>query len=157
MADTTSCKQCNTPMQAQSIGSLTGEEGVLRIAIADFPALVCERDHRQFITRDFPLKLMEQLADGNKTGLPAGKKQGLLFKKLHCSRCDALLEIAAMPRTFACTATVADAALRVELTVPVYVCPACKCEQLRESGEIEGLVPAALAHAFQGAGIRPPG
>lgn len=157
MADTTNCKQCNTPMRLQALGSVAGEEGVLRIAIADFPVLECERSHRQFIHRDFPAKLLEQVADGGKPGLPAARKQGFLFKKLHCKQCDALLEVEPAPRTFACTAAVDDASLHVELTVPVFVCPACKCEQLRDDGEIDELVPTALAHAFQGAEIRPPG
>ncbi len=156
MAEATSCVQCSTPLQRQSIGSVTGEEGVLRIAVADFPVLVCERGHRQFITRDFPRKLLEQLA-GDKTGLPEGKKRGLLFKKLHCGQCDVLLEIEAASRSFACDVRPEEgAALHVELTLPVYTCPACKCEQLRERGEIEGLVPTALAQAFRGAGILPP-
>ena len=80
---------------------MTGESDyLLRIVIADFPALVCERSHRRFITRDFPMKLLEQVAGSDRTGLPAAKKHGFLFKKLHCNQCDVLLEVEATPRSF---------------------------------------------------------
>lgn len=156
MAEATSCVQCSTPLQRQSIGTVAGEEGVLRIAVADFPALVCERGHRQFINRDFPRRLLEQVA-GDRTGLPECGKRGFLFKKLHCSQCDVLLEVEAASRSFACDVRPEEGAvLHVEFTLPVYTCPACKCEQLRDRGGIEGLVPTALAQAFRGAGILPP-
>ncbi len=156
MADTILCRQCNTPVQRQSIDALSGEEGVVRIKVTGLPVLVCERGHRRFISADFPLKLLEQVA-GVKIDLPVARKQGLLFKKLHCSQCDVLLGADKASRTFQSSATVGDATLAFELEVQVEVCTACKHEQLREEGLVEGSLSAALAHAFQGAEIRPPG
>lgn len=156
MAISSNCKQCDAPMRLQSIGSVAGEEGALKVSIADFPALMCERGHRKFITRDFPLQLLEQVASGDKTGLPAGKKQGLLFKKYYCGQCGNPLTAESAPRPFGFDVKLADVPpIRVELTVPVYKCSSCGKEQLRQRGEIEELAPAALAHVFQGAGINP--
>ena len=156
MAEANICRQCSAPMQLQSIGTVAGEDGVLKISVSDFPALVCERGHRQFISRDFPMKLLEKLADGDKTGLPAGKKQGLLFKKCHCGKCGEPLGADGESRPFGFDVKLVDAPqMRVEFTLPVYKCAACGEQQLRDRGEIEGLVPAALAHGFQAAGFRP--
>jgi len=158
MADSINCKQCDTPLRLQLVSTIAGEEGVLKITVADFPALVCERSHRHFVSQDFPRQLLEQVADGDKTGLPAGKKRGLLFKKYHCGQCDERLAAEGEPRPFGFYVQLPDLQpLRVEFTVPVYHCTACGQEQLREQGEMEGLAPAALAHAFQGAGIKPQG
>ncbi len=156
MADSINCRQCDTPMGLKIISPVNGEEGVLKISIADFPGLECQRGHRQFITRDFPMQLLEQVSSGDRIGLPAGKKQGLLFKKHHCGKCGVVLTGDGEPRPFVFDVQVEDASkMRVELTVPVYRCVSCGQEQVRESGEVEGLAPVALAHAFQAAGIQP--
>jgi len=156
MAENSNCKQCDTPLRLKIISPVAGEEGVLKVSITDFPGLECERGHRQFITRDFPMQLLEQVTSGDRTGLPVGKKQGLLFKKHHCGKCGEALGADGEPRPFAFDVKIADASqMRVELTVAVFKCASCGQEQLRESDEIEGLAPAALAHAFQAAGIKP--
>ena len=156
MAESTICKLCETPLGLKIISPVVGEEGVLKVSIADFPGLECERGHRQFISSDFPMQLLEQVTSGDKVGLPAGKKQGLIFKKYHCGKCGEPLGAEGEPRPFGFDVKIADATkMRVELAVPVYKCASCGQEQVREAGEIEGLAPAALAHAFQAAGIRP--
>ena len=158
MAETTHCKQCSEPMHRQVIGTLSGEDGALKIAVANFPALVCGRGHRQFITGDFPIKLLQQVMKGDNGGLPAGKKQGMLFKKYQCSGCGAALGSDGAPRAIGREVSVAeDAELHVEMTVPVYTCTSCGREQLRSSDEIAGHAPAALAHLFQAANLKPPG
>jgi len=156
MTDSINCKQCDTSMRQESLGFVAGEEGVLKISVADFPALVCERGHRQFVSRDFPMQFLEQVASDNRTGLPKGKKLGLLFKKYQCGKCGEVLAKDSESRPFGFDVQLADLPkMRVEFTVPVYKCPSCGLEQLRANDEIVGLVPAALAHAFQSAGIKP--
>jgi len=156
MAENANCKLCDTPLGLKIISPVAGEEGVLKVSIADFPGLECERGHRQFISSDFPMQLLEQVTSGDRVGLPAGEKQGLIFKKYQCGKCGEPLGTEGEPRPFGFDVTIAGATkMRVELTVPVYKCNSCGQEQVREAGEIEGLAPAALAHAFQAAGIKP--
>ncbi len=156
MTDSNNCKQCSAPMKLESIGAVAGEEGVLKISIVDFPVKTCERGHRQFVSRDFPMQLLEQTTNGDKTGLPSGKKRGLLFKKYHCGKCDAPLAAAGVQRPFGFDVKLADVPqMRIEFTLPVYTCASCGQEQLRERSEAEELAPAALADAFQAAGIKP--
>ena len=100
MAEAPICNQCSTPMHPQSIGTISGEDGILKVSVSDFPALVCERGHRHFIARDFPMKLLEKLAECDKTGLASSKKQGLLFKKYHCVKCGEPLGAEGEPRAF---------------------------------------------------------
>lgn len=156
MADTVNCKQCDTSMQPQSISSVSGENGVLKVSIADFPVLVCERGHRNFLSGDFPLRLLKEITAREKALLPSGKKKGLLFSKYHCGKCGELLAVENQPRPFEFDVRLTDIPqLRVALTMPVYKCASCGQEQLRDQGEIEGLAPTALAHAFQAAELKP--
>ena len=48
-------------------------------------------------------------------------------------------------------------AFAVELSMPVFRCAACGTEQLHSLERLRALTPAALVHAFKGAGIKPPG
>lgn len=158
MADNTHCKRCDAPMRLQALDSVSGEDGILKVAIRGFPVLVCERGHRRFIARDFPVRLLHEVAAREKSVLPAGKKQGLLFRKYHCGKCGEQLAAVSQARPFEFDVKLADAPqFRVALTVPVYKCPSCGQEQLRDHGEIEGLAPSALAQAFQAAELKPEG
>lgn len=158
MADIIQCKRCEAPMRLQVLDSVSGEDGVLKVAIRDFPVLQCERGHRRFIARDFPVRLLHEVAAREKSVLPAGKKQGLLFRKYHCGKCGAQLAAGGESRPFEFDVELADAPqFRVALTVPVYRCPSCGQEQLRDHGEIESLAPTALAQVFQAAELKPEG
>lgn len=155
MADADNCKRCDAPMRMGLVDRMSGEDGVLRVAISDFPVMTCERGHRRFIAGDFPARLLKEVTV-SKVLLPSGKKKGLLFAKYRCGKCGEVLADAGESRPFEFSVALADAPqFRVELTVPVYRCTVCGQEQLRDREEIEGLAPAALAQAFQGAELRP--
>lgn len=156
MADVIRCRQCDSPMQQRAIDAVSGEDGVLKVSLANFPVLECERGHRRFIADDFPVRLLEEIAVREKGVLPSGQKKGFLFGKYHCGKCGGLLAVENQPRLFEFHVGLTDAPrFRVALTMPVYKCPSCGQEQLRDQGEIEGLAPSALAHAFQVAGLKP--
>lgn len=156
MTDIISCKQCNAPMQQRSIKTVSGEDGVLKVSLVNFPVLECERGHRKFIAGDLPVRLLREIAAREKGALPSGKKKGFLFSKYHCGKCGELLAAESQPRPFEFDVELTGIPqFRVALTMPVYQCPSCGQEQLRDQGEIEGLAPPALAHAFQAAELRP--
>jgi ribosomal protein L40E len=156
MADTSKCRQCHTNMHPETIGTVSGEDGVLKISLSGFPVLVCERGHKHFMARDFPMKLLQHVATKDEAKLPAGKKKGLIFKEYLCGKCGGKLGSDAVAKPFGFDVKVEDfPPFRVEINVPVYKCPACGREQLRDRDEVQELTPAALAHGFQAIGLKP--
>ncbi|MBX9812211.1 MAG: hypothetical protein K2Y16_11470 [Burkholderiales bacterium] len=157
MADSTKCKRCEAGMRLQSIGAVSGEQGVLKVTFPQLPALVCPNGHKRFAVPEFPIILLDHLAGEDETSLPSGKTRGLIFKDYRCGSCGAKLAGGdGQARTFGFDIRVKDIpAFRVELTAPVYKCPSCAKEQLRSLEEIQMLTAPAMAHAFEAAGLKP--
>lgn len=80
----------------------------------------------------------------------------LMFRHFHCQACGRELEPRPDHRhTFTLRPDLTDQpGLEVDLTMPVFHCTGCGKEQLHSLDEVHRLTPMALAHAFQGAGIR---
>lgn len=157
MADGTKCKQCGSVMRVQLVGAASGEHGALKVGFPQLPALVCPNGHKRFAMPEFPLLLLDHLAGEDEAKLPAGEKRGLIFKEYHCGSCGAKLGAGdGQSKTFGFDISLKDIpAFRVELMAPVYRCPSCGREQLRSLEEIQSLTPAAMAHAFQAANLKP--
>lgn len=156
MAVRTKCSQCSGELHAETIASMSGEEGALKVTLSGFPVLVCERGHRHFMVPDFPLKLLKQVRDDDEASLPSGRKKGLIFKEYLCGKCGEKLGPEARTKPFGFDVGVDDfPKFRLQLNVPVYTCPACGHEQLRDREEVKALTPAAIAQGFQAAGLRP--
>lgn len=152
------CTRCRAQTALTPIDAASPEPEPVAVALKGMPVAACEKGHRQFLYPDFPRRLVEQLMQERPSGLPAGVEKGLFARRYHCAGCSA--ELAAKPER-AHTVSL-DIALpetepfRAELAIPVYRCTACAKEQTRSPKQIREHVPAALAHAFQAAGI-PPG
>lgn len=157
MTDSAKCKQCDAEMHVQSIGSVSGEHGILKVTFPRLPALACPNGHKRFAMPEFPLRLLDHLAGEDEAQLAVGEKRGLIFKAYHCGACGAKLDAGdGQGKTFGFDIDLGDMpAFRVELPAPVYRCTSCGREQLRSLEEIQGLTPPAMAHAFQAAGIKP--
>ncbi len=156
MANGSKCRQCHTDMHPETIGTVSGEDGALKISMSGFPVMVCERGHKHFIAPDFPMKLLQHVATEDAVKLPAGKKKGLIFKDYLCGKCGEKLASTAESKPFGLDVKIGESPqFRVELNVPVYKCEACGIEQLRDREEVQAQTPAALAHGFQAAGLKP--
>ena len=155
-AATTACRKCDSGMHVESLSGITGKEGDVTVAFSKLPAMACTRGHRQFVSREFPARLLEQLS--RSIQLPAAKAKGLFVKRHYCGQCgEALATDTGAQRTFGYDVNLGGVEpFRVEITVPVYACPSCKREQVRSLDEISRQTPAAMARAFQNAEI-PPG
>lgn len=153
------CPLCETPLSLKTLPEFSGDEAPLRVTLAGMPALSCGTGHVYFVRPDFPLWLMNHLVDEDESKLPAGDAQGLLFKRYACHDCGAALA----PKqdhlhTFRFPVAYKEhSGFTVELSAPVYRCTGCGKEQLHSLAEVRKLTPAALVHAFKGAGIKPPG
>lgn len=158
MAVRTKCRQCSGELHAGTIDSMTGEEGTLKVTLSGFPIMVCERGHRHFMVPDFPLKLLKRVTGDDEASLPSGRKKGLLFKEYLCGKCGEKLGPEAHTKPFGFDVGVDDfPKFRLQLSVPIYTCPACGHEQLRDREELRALTPVAMAQGFQAAGLRPEG
>ncbi len=150
------CRQCDTEMHPETLDTLSGEEGLLKVTLSGFPVMVCERGHRHFMAPDFPMKLLQRVAGANPVTLPAGRKKGLIFKEYSCHKCGEKLGADARAKPFGFDVGLEEfPSFRVELSVPVYTCSACGQEQLRDGETVRDLTPAAMAQGFQAAGLKP--
>jgi hypothetical protein len=158
MTDTyRSCRTCHTATSPQPIESMTGNEKALAVTVRGLTVLACSNGHKQFVDAEFPLKLLNQLVEKHEVKLPAGEEKGvLMFKHFYCHDCGRELEPKPDHRhTFTFKPGLPDQSdLEVDLTMAVYQCSGCRKEQLHSLDEVRKLTPAALAHAFQAAGIQ---
>lgn len=158
MADThAKCRQCRTAMTLQPVDPVFGEEGALKVVLMHLPLLICANQHKRFATPDFPRQLLERVSGEEMTKLPAAKADGWLVKRYACGGCGAKLQGGeAREETFDFDVALPELPpLRVEVTVPLEQCASCGKEQIRRLEKMRELLPAAMAHAFQAAGVRP--
>lgn len=151
------CRQCQTAMAVHPVDPAVGEEGALKVVLLHLPALVCPNQHKRFVTPDFPRQLLDRVSGGEMANLPAAKTDGWLVKRYACGGCGAKLESAeGREETYDFDIALPDVPMmRVEITVPLEKCGACGMEQVRKLAALRELLPAAMAHAFQAAGLRP--
>ena len=147
------------PLQASTLAEFSGDEASLRITLRDMPALRCSHGHTYFARPDFPSWLMQHLVEEDEAKLPASHPRGLLFKRYACHDCGKDLARTEDHRhSFDVPLAYPDVApFRVQISMPVYRCTGCGKEQLHSLAELRKLTPAALVHAFKGAGINAPG
>ncbi len=151
------CPLCKTPLAAKQLPEALGEQEPMQLALRDLPVLECEKPHRHFVGQEFPMWLLNALLEGELARIPAGTDKGLVFRKHTCGGCGAELpSSAAGARTFSAALSWKDSpGFTVDITVPLHRCDRCGRDQARSAAELAKLLPAALAHAFQGAGIKP--
>lgn len=154
---TRACTRCRAQTEPGVLQSTAGEADPVLLKLHDMPVLTCPSGHRQFLDVQFARRLVEHLLQEDEAKLPAGEEKGLLFKHYHCSGCGAELASQADHReTFPFEVALPEAApFRVELTAPVYRCPACAQQQLHSLKEVRSRTPEALAQAFRAAEIPP--
>ncbi len=154
----TSCNRCHADTEITIVNFADGEADPLRIRLKDLPLRACPEGHRQFVRPDFPAELLHHLTEEDEPALPAGEEKGLFIKKYLCESCGEALDPKPDHRhTFSLDIELDDLApFGVDLSMPVYKCPACGREQLHSLKEVRKLTPAAMAHAFEAADIPPP-
>lgn len=153
------CPLCEAPLQLKTLPSFSGDEAPLRLTLHGMPALACDKPHVYFVKPDFPIWLMDHLVQEDAATLPAGDATGLLFKSYLCHDCGKPLAGKA-DHTHSFNLHLAyegQGPFRVEMSMPVFRCTGCGKEQIHSLAEVRKLTPAALVHAFKGAGIKPPG
>ena len=152
------CNQCGGDTELVIIGFADGEADPLRIRLKDLPLRSCEHGHRQFARPQFPVELLQHLTQRDEPGLPSGDVRGFIRKRYLCRRCGAKLAGRPDHRHIFSLDIELDGLppFQVDLTMPVYGCPACGREQMHSLAELRKLTATALARAFDAADIPPP-
>lgn len=151
------CRQCRSAMTVQPVDPVFGEEGALKVVLMHMPAMICPNQHKRFVSADFARQLLDRVSGENMAQLPAAKAEGWLIKRYSCDGCGAKLD-GGGGREESYDFSIAFPELppmRIELTVPLEKCGACGREQVRNLVALRENLPAAMAHAFQAAGLRP--
>lgn len=155
--NTRPCIRCRGTTHPAMLESAASESDTLALRIERMPVLACPAGHRQFVDPEFPLWLVEHLMEEDEAKLPSGRVEGMLFKHYRCGECGTdLAKTPSRRETFAFDVALHDLhPFHVELTAPVYRCPACAREQLHSLKEVRSSTPGVLAEAFRAAEIPP--
>ena len=146
------CPLCKAVVQPDVLDEINGEEGRLAVRVYRMPILRCGNGHRLFSHPDFPLLLLDFLAQSG-AKLPVSAAKGMLVKKYHCGACgEPLSEPDDQRHSFRLTVSLPETApFELDLTMPVHRCPKCRKEQVHSLKQVRSDAPAALAHAFKSA------
>jgi len=149
------CPSCRSDTTLSTVEDTSGRDDPLEVTLRGLTVMRCAQGHTHFVSREFPLKLLEHLVKEDEKQLPAAEKKGLIFKHFHCAACKTeLLPKPDHRHAFEVDLSLPDVApFVVALSMPVYKCPDCGKEQLHALDEIQGHTAGALTKAFEAAGI----
>ena len=148
------CARCSGACELKTLPSVSGEDGALKLTALQFPVFACAKGHKAPVHRDFMLWLIQEIR-AREGEVPAGKEEGMLFKKRLCCACGKELAARSERRqAFAFDLKYeALAAFRLEVDMPVYKCPGCGKEQIRSAKELHGHVANAAVGINDAAGF----
>ena len=148
------CPLCRGAMELKTLDQVSGEDGPLKLSARGMPVFRCAKGHNAPVHQDFMIWLIREIkAKG--TEIPAGKEEGMIFKKHHCGACGK--DLAGKPEGR--QAHPFDlkfeelAPFRLEVDVPRYKCTACGKEQARSPKEVQGHAAAAIVGVNDAAGF----
>jgi hypothetical protein len=146
------CMKCREATKLESIDSVEGESGKLRMTVVDMPALKCASGHANPVHQDFLLWLLQE-ARQRQAGVPAADAKGLLFKKYSCSCGKELPAGAGEPRSLSFDlAYEGGPGFKLELEMPFHTC-GCGKAQLRSRDEMYKALSGAMVAVCDRAGF----
>ena len=148
------CARCSAATELKTLPSVFGEDGPLKLTLLQLPVFACAKDHNAPVHGDFMIWLIQQVRE-RETGIPAGKEEGILFKKRRCGECGK--ELGAKPerrQVFAFELMYEELApFSLQVEMPLYTCSGCRKEQIRSTKDLHGYVPGAIVGINDNAGF----
>jgi hypothetical protein len=148
------CPMCSGARALNTLPSVSGEDGPLKLTVLQLPVLACAKDHKAPVHRDFMLWLIHEIR-ALEAEIAAGKQEGMLFKKHLCGDCGK--ELAAKPerrQAFLHELKYEELApFKLEIDMPLYKCTACGKEQLRSTKDLHAHVAQAVVGINDAAGF----
>ncbi len=148
------CARCSAICALQTLPSVSGEGGPLKVTLRELPVFACAKNHRAPVHRDFMLWLIQEIR-ARESQVASGKETGMLFKKYLCGDCGTELAAKSERRqAFSHELKYEDLAVfRLELEMPLYRCSGCGKEQVRSAKDLHGHVPSAMVAINDAAGF----
>jgi DNA-directed RNA polymerase subunit RPC12/RpoP len=148
------CARCSGATELQTLPSVSGEDGPLRVTLLEMPVFTCAKNHRAPVHGDFMLWLIREIR-AREAQIASGKEEGMIFKKHLCGGCGKELASKAERRlAFPYELKYEDLApFKLQLEMPVYKCTGCGKEQIRSQKDLHGHVPAAMIGINDDAGF----
>ena len=148
------CAKCFAASELKALPSIAGEAGPLKLVLLQFPVFACAKDHHAPVHGDFMIWLIQQARE-RESGIPAGREEGMIFKKRLCGGCGK--ELGAKPerrQAFSFELKYEELApFNLQIEMPLYKCSACGKEQIRSTKELHGRVPEAIVSINDAAGF----
>lgn len=152
------CSKCKGEMTVKPLGTLSGEEGGVKVTIQAMPAAVCEQGHKRFVYPLMAGMLMDMMMDEEfYKFVPEATRKGLFTKRYHCRDCGQ--ELPASPTGIQTREMTAEfkhvEPFKALIDVPVYKCAGCGKECIRSAEETGKLAKNATGHAYRTGDIHP--
>lgn len=149
------CSRCSKPVSIQAAPPLSGTEGAYKLVLNGVPVMACAENHKRFVYPDLAMRLMDQIADPETSGLYAATQRGLFKKHAYCAKCSTELPSGEPhSKDYRVSVSLADIPpVIVTLSAPVLTCAQCGTEQLPGTDDLLKYVFKAMVHAFRSADI----
>ena len=149
------CSRCSKPVSIQAVPSISGTEGTYKLVLDGVSVMTCAENHKRFVYPDLAMRLMDQIADPEASGLYAATQRGLFKKHAYCAKCSTELPSGKSDsKDYRVSVSLADIPpVIVTLSAPVLKCAQCGTEQLRDTDDLLKYVFKAMVHEFRSAEI----
>ncbi len=148
------CASCSGACALNTLPSVSGEDGPLKLTLLDLPVFACAKNHKAPVHRDFMIWLIQEIR-AREAQITAGREEGMIFKKHLCSSCGK--DLASKPerrQAFPYELKYEDLApFKLQVEMPLYKCTGCGKEQIRSTKDLHGHVPSAMVGINDGAGF----
>ena len=148
------CARCSGACELKTLATVSGADGPLKLSALQFPVFACAKGHHAPVHGDFMIWLIQQIR-AHENQVPAGKEEGMLFKKRLCGGCGKELPGKSERRQAFPFDLKYDelAPFKLQVEMPVYKCAACGKEQVRSTKELHGHVANAVVGINDDAGF----
>ena len=148
------CARCSGACELKVLPSVSAEEGPLKLSLLEMPVFACAKDHRAPVHGDFMIWLIQQIR-AHEGDIPAGKEEGMIFKKHLCGACGKPLAAKSERRqAYPYELKYEELApFKVQMEMPLYKCESCGKEQIRSTKDLHGQVPMAMVGINDSAGF----
>ena len=149
------CSRCSKPVSLQTLPPISGTEGTYKVVLNGVSVMTCAENHKRFVYPDLAMRLMDQVANPDVSGLYAATQRGLFKKRAYCAKCSTELPSGEPhSKDYRVSLSLADIQpVIVTLSVPVLTCAQCGTEQLSSTDDLLKGVFKAMVNAFRAADI----